>query len=175
MDTQTEPQTADQLVAQIEQETKTEAERLAVHQERRSEIGRRMKLDVGIPGERAILANGQESDVRDYIGMALDPLLYVNRKCNKCLARGTETIVKYLTPAQAKKAIADDPKNELFISEREPGKFEYRELRSCICSKRRYKKAHALFADALVKAELAKWAGVIIDGDGDRMDRVELL
>ncbi len=181
MDTPTVPTTdnevlmPDQLYKELDEAMATKEQQVERHQEQRSALGKAMKLDVGPPSEKVILATGSEAEARDYLGLLMDPLKYAKRDCSTCYGRGTITIVNHLTPAQAKGLIEKDRREEAFIIEREPGKFHRNLVRQCACAKRRYKKAHALFAHALVQHGLAKQTGIIIDGDGDRMDRVELL
>jgi hypothetical protein len=146
---------AQQQYNQVAQEMRTEVD-LSVHQESRSAIGSRMGLDIGPPNEAVMLATGKLAQARDALGLKLDPMIYASRKCSHCYGRGTVILVKHVPIAVALKLIKDNPANEALLHQREPGKYHTRQAEKCGCVQRRYTQRYTEFAEALVKAGLAK-------------------
>lgn len=160
---------------ELEEGMSTPSELVQLHQERRSELGKTLKLDVGPPSELVILANGQPAEARDILGMVLDPTRYASRKCGECYGRGMQTVINHITDERAKQLIAENPTNETFLNQTSPGKWHEKLVRMCACAQRRYRNAYAQFGALLVKEKLAKTVGVRIEGDGYRTTIYELL
>lgn len=155
MEAQTEA--AADIPNEAEEAAKREAEkqRLAVHQERRSEIGKQFGLDVGTPNETAVLADGKEHAVRDAFGLLMDPTLYASKKCNDCYGRGVVFKVTPLSAQFVKMHLEKQPEDEIYIQQSKPGSYYTRGAQKCACVQRRYDKKRIEFAEALVKADLA--------------------
>lgn len=160
MDTQTEVLDQETFFKELE-ETPVD-----LHLERRSELGKTLKLDVGQPKEKVFLADGKEAEARDGIGLLVDPIRYAKKKCGTCHGRGVMTLVNHIGAARAQQLIKENPANEAFINEREPGKFYERVATMCTCAKRGYRKVYAQLADLLVKEKLATWSGFEHDAWG---------
>lgn len=102
---------------------------VAAHQEQRSELGSRLRLDVGVPNESVVLDGTTDlTVVRDALGLKLDPMLYAKKDCNHCYGRGTYLLVT--------------------------GK-DRRTSVQCGCSSKRYTTKYTAFADLLVTKGLA--------------------
>lgn len=127
-------------IDQLELAAMTRLESVKANQERRTAIGRELRLDVGEPNEARVLVEGKVPvPVRDALGMFLDPSFYAKKSCNSCYGRG---VISYLT--------AEDRKGNLIRL-----KDDERDLRKCGCVEPRYVKAYTAFGDRLVKEGLA--------------------
>lgn len=165
----------ERLYKELEEGMATRAEAVALHQERRSELGKSLGLNVGSPMETVILGNGQEALARDYVGLILDTSVYAKRNCKNCYGRGHVTIVKPIPVATALGLVKENPANEALLRQREPGKYATHTETMCGCAKDRFKRAHEKFVDVLIKEGLAQPCGFIVEGDGWRHVKVELL
>lgn len=165
----------DKLYNELKQELSTPAEKVALHQDARSAVGKKLGLDVGTPSEVVRLANSQMVEGRDYIGLALDTRLYAKRDCSWCYGRGTVTMSKPVPIATALSLVKENPANEALLHQSSPGKYITREATMCTCAKKGYRKKHAMLANALVQAGLARYAGVRVGPDGHQQDAIELL
>lgn len=144
------------------------------NQSQRSDLGKRLGLDVGPPNERAELANGNTAEVRDDLGLLLEPKLYANRKCNLCYGRGIVIKHQPIAAETAKKMIAKDPVNEALIHEK-GDRYALRHTETCGCIRRRYTKAYDTLVVELVKAKLATLTGSRFDAGGERRPTVQLV
>lgn len=149
---------AEQTVLKVKtsaEEREEVAARLAVHQESRSALGKKLGLDVGMPNEMAQLSNGQLTAVRDDLGLLLDTRLYASRKCSDCYARGLQYKIVHVPAHQARQLIADDPRNEMVLTQTAPGKWISRRAEMCWCAKSKHARLHEQFAGLLIKNRLA--------------------
>jgi hypothetical protein len=153
----------------------SQTEKWAVHQERRSEIGRNLKLNVGPPNEQMFLANTTVVTGRDEVGLLRSTDRYASQKCKQCYGRGLYRVVKPITAAVALTIVKQNPANEAMIHQPEPGKYQLREERHCECSIRSFSAKRKLFVDALVNACLAKVVRLTTNEHGYLHQIVELL
>jgi hypothetical protein len=140
-------------------ETKTERTVLSLdqshHQNRRSELGKAMGLDVGAPNEMVEL-DGVTQSARDDVGLLLDTKLYAKSSCSTCYGRGIVTVSKPVGTLAARKLI--ERGHDRYIHESKPGKYSERVARMCECARSRYQKLKDKFIDKLVSENLAKTA-----------------
>lgn len=165
----------DQFYKELEEGVSTKAEKVALHQERRSELGKQLGLDVGPPNEAAMMADAVVRPVRDWLGLPIDPMLYAKKKCNTCYGRGVLTVIEHISLARRAQLIEQDAKNEMFIEEHQPGKYQAKFVRECVCSNNNRAKVQQRFVDALLKEDLAKKVGESLDSRGRPANRYVLL
>lgn len=114
------------------------------------QLGRRLKLDVAKPHQKLINhATGESYQIRDEVGLLLDPKLYAKRNCNLC---GGEGMLRKRLPVnteQLAKMVESDPSAKNLVHENTKGRGKkvvakgnyVTHTSTCGCVVSRYKKA----------------------------------
>ena len=130
--------------------------------EKRIALGKRLGLDVDMPLDTTMLPDGSSAEVRDDLGLLLDPTLYAKKKCPQCHGRGILTTQRPVSNEDAEKMKAKPETAQWLHTEyrRANGVTKVRhvtqETARCPCAVLQYTKAVERFQKALLNEGLAR-------------------